>query len=217
MSLSVLEEYIETGNHQDLELLLRNEPELVKENTSHDISPLMLACYYGKTQIVQTILKHITSITIHEACAAGLTQHVEAIIVQKPDIVDEVSTQGFTPLGIAAHFSREDIVRMLLKNYADPNITSQNGYNVSPLHAALHANQTEISKMLIEAGANVNIPQSSRITPLHLAAQHGNIDMIILLLENGADISVRSDTGLTASDLAASKGYKEIAEILKVE
>ncbi|WP_270090177.1 ankyrin repeat domain-containing protein [Sphingobacterium sp. SYP-B4668] len=217
MSLSVLEEYIETGNHQDLELLLRNEPELVKQNTSHDISPLMLACYYNKGQIVQTILKYITSITIHEACAAGLTQHVEAIILKRPDIVDEISTQGFSPLGIAAHFSREDIVRILLKNHADPNITSQNGYNVSPLHASLHANQSEISKMLIEAGANVNIIQSSKITPLHLASQHGNIDMIILLLENGADIGIRNDMGLTASDLAAAKGYKEIAEILRVD
>ncbi|MGJ1268682.1 ankyrin repeat domain-containing protein [Sphingobacterium spiritivorum] len=215
MSLSVLEEYIETGNYQDLELLLRNDPDLVKQNTSHDISPLMLACYYNKTQIVQTILKYITSITIHEACAAGLTQHVEAIILQKPEIVDELSTQGFTPLGIATHFSREDIIRILLKNHADPNIPSQNGYNVYPLHAALHANNSTISKMLIEAGAYVNIAQSSRITPLHLAAQHGNIDLIIVLLENGADISARSDMGLTASDMAADKGFKEISEILK--
>ncbi|MGJ1527619.1 ankyrin repeat domain-containing protein [Sphingobacterium spiritivorum] len=215
MSLSVLEEYIETGNYQDLELLLRNDPDLVKQNTSHDISPLMLACYYNKTQIVQTILKYITSITIHEACAAGLTQHVEAIILQKPEIVDELSTQGFTPLGIATHFSREDIMRILLKNHADPNIPSQNGYNVYPLHAALNANNSTISKMLIEAGAYVNIAQSSRITPLHLAAQHGNIDLIIVLLENGADISARSDMGLTASDMAADKGFKEISEILK--
>jgi ankyrin repeat protein len=70
--------------------------------------------------------------------------------------------------------------------------------------------------MLIEAGAEVNVVQNARITPLHLAAQQGNIDIIILLLENGADISLRTDMGMTASDLAFEKGFKEIAEILRV-
>lgn len=216
MSLSVLEEYIETGNHQDLELLLNRDPELVKLNTSHDISPLLLACYYNKPLIVQVILKYITTITIHEACAAGLKEHVQMMIDHKREIVNELSSHGFTALGIAAHFGKEEIVKLLLTHYADPNIPSQNGYNVYPLHASLGSNNTIISKMLIEAGAEVNIVQQGKITPLHLAAQYGNIEIIIELLEQGADISILTETGNTASDLAASKGFHEIAEILRV-
>lgn len=216
MSLTVLEEYIETGNFQDLDLLLSKHPYLVKENTSHDISPLLLACYYHKSQIVQTILKYITSITIHEACAAGLAQHVRMMVEQKPEVINEISGHGFTPIGIASHFGKEDIVRILLAHHADPNIPSQNGYNVYPLHASLGINNDIISKMLIEAGAEVNVVQAARITPLHLAAQHGNIELIILLLEQGANISIVTDLGATAADLAADKGFQEIAEILKV-
>src|SRR5690606_8262825 len=134
----------------------------------------------------------------------------------QPDIVNEVSPHGFTPLGIAAHFNREDIVRLLLLHHADPNISSQNGYNSFPLHAALSNNNSNISKMLLEGGAQVNVVQNGRITPLHLAAQHGNIDMIILLLEQGADVSAITEFGASASDLAAEKGFHEIAEILKV-
>lgn len=216
MSLTVLEEYIETGNYQDLDLLLSKDPSLAKENTSHDISPLLLACYYHKPQIIQVILKYISTITIHEACASGLLQHVQMMIQQKSDVLDEISSHGFTPLGIAAHFGQEDIVRLLLTHHADPNISSQNGYHVYPLHASLSIKNDSISKMLIEGGAEVNVIQSARITPLHLAAQHGNIDLIILLLEQGADISIRTDVGATAADLAADKGFHEIAEILKV-
>lgn len=215
MSLSVLEEYIETGNHQDLDLLLSRNPALVRENTSHDISPLLLACYYQKTQIVQTILKYITSISIHEACAAGLTEHVQFMVEQKPEVINELSSHGFYPLGIAAHFGKEDIIRILLRNGANPNAPSQNGYMVYPIHAALSNQHDMIAKMLIEAGAEVNVLQQSRISPLHLAAQQGNIEMIIILLENGADISVRTDFGSTASDLAQEKGFHEIASILK--
>ena len=215
MSLTVLEEYIETGNHHDLELLLSRDPSLVTQNTSHDISPLLLACYYHKTEIVQTILKYITAITIHEACATGLVEHVKMMLEHKPEVINELSSHGFTPLGSAAHFDQEEVVRLLLAHHADPNICSQNGYNSYPLHAALNNNNDQISKMLIEAGAEVNIVQNGRISPLHLAAQHGNIELIIALLEQGADIEARTEFGLTASDLAAEKGFHEIAEILR--
>ncbi|MGH2622938.1 MAG: ankyrin repeat domain-containing protein, partial [Sphingobacterium sp.] len=95
MSLTVLEEFIETGNYQDLDLLLNNDPNLVMENTSHGISPLLLSCYYNKPKIVQVILKYLKNITIHEACAAGLTQQVQLMIEQKPTIINELSSHGF--------------------------------------------------------------------------------------------------------------------------
>ena len=215
MSLTVLEEYIETGNYQDLDLLLSKSPELVKENTSHDISPLLLACYYHKTQIVQVILKYIKSITIHEACAVGLTEQVQFMLEQKPEVINELSSHGFYPLGIDAHFGQEEIVRILLLQHANPNAASKNGYQVFPIHAALSGQHDRIVKQLIEAGAEVNVLQSSRTSPLHLAAQQGNIDLIIVLLEHGADISVRNEFGQTAADLASEKGFHEIAEILK--
>ncbi len=215
MSLTVLEEYIETGNYQDLDLLLSKSPELVKENTSHDISPLLLACYYHKTQIIQVILKYIKSITIHEACAVGLNEQVQFMLEQKPEVINELSSHGFYPLGIAAHFGQEEIVRILLLQHANPNAASKNGYQVFPIHAALSGQHDRIVKQLIEAGAEVNVLQSSRTSPLHLAAQQGNIDLIIILLEHGADISVRNEFGQTAADLASEKGFHEIAEILK--
>lgn len=216
MSLTQLEEYIETGNYQDLDALLTQSPELMNEATSHEISPLLLACYYQKSKIVEVFLKHIKSITIHECCAAGLTQQVQHMIEQQADIINELSSHGFFPLGIAAHFGHEDIVRSLLRAHANPNASSQNGYHVYPLHSALSNGHNAIAKMLIEAGASVNVLQSSNISPLHLAAQHGNIDMIIILLENDANIEVKNDFGQTASDVAAGNGFNEIAEILKV-
>ncbi len=216
MSLLKLEEYIETGNHHDLEILLLNSPELLREKTSHEISPLLLACYYHKEQVVKTILNHLTTITMHEACAIGLSQQVEVMLTQRPDVLDEISSHGFTPLGIATHFGQEAVVRILLAKHADPNIPSQNGFQVYPIHTAITGKYEQICKMLIEAGATVNVVQNNRITPLHLAAQQGNVELIIVLLENGADISVRTDMGLNAADLAQEKGYNEIADILKV-
>lgn len=216
MSLSLLEEYIETGNGLAIDDLLNGNPGLVKLQTSHEISPLLLACYYNKPQIVKVLLKHLDELTIHEAASANQLKQVQAMIEDQPGLLDDISDHGFTPLGMATHFGHEDVVRFLLATGADPNLQSQNGYSVYPLHAAISSGYDGIAKMLVEAGAEVNVFQASRITPLHLASQHGNIDLIVLLLENGAQVDIKNDMGRTASDLAAEKGHTEIANILKV-
>jgi len=214
MSLTLLEEYIESGNASAIDNLLHTNPTLCQQKTSHDISPLLLACYYNKHQIVKIILQHTQEINIHEAAAAGLTEVVSEVLEEDPNLLNHFSEHGFTPLGMATHFGNTDIVRYLLLKGADVNLPSQNGYNVYPLHAAVSNNFEEIAKMLVEAGAEVNVLQSSRTTPLHTAAQNGNIELLILLLENGARVDIKNDFGKTPADLAEEKGFIEIAKIL---
>ena len=215
MSLSILEQYIESGNSRDLNLLLTNNPDLILEETSHGISPLLLACYFHKPQIIRVLLQHNQGLNIHEAVAAGLNNYIEAMINQLPSVVDEISTHGYSALALATHFNKEDTVRILLTHKANPDIPTQNEESLYPLQIALLNKNNAISKLIIEAGADVNSMPSNGQTALHLAAQQGNIELIVLLLENGARIELKNINNKTASDLAASKGYSDIAEILK--
>ncbi|GEM65306.1 hypothetical protein SF1_32880 [Sphingobacterium faecium NBRC 15299] len=215
MSLSILEQYIESGNSRDLDLLLTNNPDLILEETSHGISPLLLACYFHKPQIIRVLLQHNQGLNIHEAVAAGLNNYIEAMINQLPSVVDEISTHGYSALALATHFNKEDTVRILLTHKANPDIPTQNEESLYPLQIALLNKNNAISKLIIEAGADVNSMPSNGQTALHLAAQQGNIELIVLLLENGARIELKNINNKTASDLAASKGYSDIAEILK--
>ncbi|MGJ1321621.1 ankyrin repeat domain-containing protein [Sphingobacterium faecium] len=215
MSLSILEQYIESGNSRDLDLLLTNNPDLILEETSHGISPLLLACYFHKPQIIRVLLQHNQGLNIHEAVAAGLNNYIEAMIKQLPTVVNEISTHGYSALALATHFNKEEAVRILLTHKADPDIPTQNEESLYPLQIALLNKNNTISKLLIEAGADVNSIPSNGQTALHLAAQQGNIELIVLLLENGARIELKNMNNKTASDLAASKGYGDIAEILK--
>ncbi|MBP3943545.1 ankyrin repeat domain-containing protein [Sphingobacteriaceae bacterium WQ 2009] len=216
MSISILEQYLQTGNTHSLDLLLREQPDLVTKATSHKISPLLLACYYGKPQIVQIILRQIKSITIHEACAIGLYSQVEAMIRQIPSIVNEYSAHGLTPLAVATQFAKDDLVKLLLTNKADPNQPSQDPQEKYPIHTAVQGNMDLITKYLVLADADVNAQQKNGYSPLHLAAVNGNIDLIILLLEHEADVKLQNDKYQTAADLANEKGFNDIAQILKV-
>ena len=50
----------------------------------------------------------------------------------------------------------EDLVQLLLQNGANPNIPGGNGQNQTPLHDAAFLNKSNIVKLLLAIGADVN-------------------------------------------------------------
>ena len=209
-----LEEYIVNGDTDSLMDLLIQDPTLANKLTTHQVSPIMLSCYYKKPQITEVLIKCVDDISLFEAAAAGKFDTVTHLITTKPQYVNDHTDDGFTALGLACYFGHYDVARYLVLKGADVNLPSKNGFNVYPIHSAAAGNYTDIVKLLIEAGAEVNVKQQAGSTPLHAAAQYGNLDMLIVLLEFGAEVNVRMEGGKLPADLAREKGYNEIAEIL---
>lgn len=214
MSLELLEEYIESGNDSALADLLQFDPGLAKAKTSRKVSPLMLACYRRKPHITSIILGYVPDPDIYESSAAGKFDSVANIIYKNPKLINTFSDDGFTPLGLACFFGHEDIARYLLLKGAEVNVASKNELKVYPLHSAVAADNADITKILLEAGADANVVQQSAVTPLHSAARNGNIEIIILLLEAGSNVKARMDDGKTPADMASEGGFKDIARIL---
>ncbi|WPU93050.1 ankyrin repeat domain-containing protein [Mucilaginibacter sabulilitoris] len=214
MSIEKLEEYITTADLSKLDALLNQTPALATTLTSHQVSPLMLSCYYKKPEVTRVLLNYINEISLFEAAAAGKLEVVTHLIEVSPNSIDDYAGDGFTPLGLACYFGHEAVARYLVARGAEVNRPSNNGFHVYPIHSACADNYTSIARMLIENGAKVNVKQQAGATPLHSAAQNGNIDLLILLLEHGAETKVRMEGGKLPADLAREKGFEEIAEIL---
>jgi ankyrin repeat protein len=214
MSVELLEEYIASGDLEKISALLVENPALAKAKTSQGVSPLMLSCYYKKPDVTALLLKYTDDISLFEASAAGKFDVVAHLLYNRPDAVNEYAGDGFTPLGLACYFGQFEVARYLVLKGADVNLPSNNGFNVFPIHSAAAGNYTEITRMLVDNGANVNVRQQAGATPLHSAAQNGNLELLILLLEHGAETNVRMEGGKLPSDVAREKGYAEIAEIL---
>ncbi len=68
---------------------------------------------------------------------------------------------------------------------------------------------TDIARLLIEHGADVNARTDGESTPLHLAVANGHLDIARLLIEKGADVN---DGGLLHS--AAANGHLDVARLL---
>lgn len=94
-------------------------------------------------------------------------------------------------------------VKLLLSQGVDPNF-SKNG--IPALYAAVQLSNTtsslEIVKILIDAGADVNMYTKSGYTPLVTASERSNstssLETVKLLLDSGAEINAKTSIGNTA-------------------
>jgi len=92
-------------------------------------------------------------------------------------------------------------IQELLKQGADPNMTA--GVNNWPaLMHAVHKGRRESVRLLLAAGADVNLGEKGGYTPLMMAAGYGYDAIAGDLLRAGADPRRKLKDGTTALDLA---------------
>ena len=98
------------------------------------------------------------------------------------------------------------------KGFDAPNIRDGKGNTL--LMLASYNGQLEMTRVLLEHGANPQIANDMGQIPLAGAAFKGNTAMAKLLIENGADVNARMPDGKTALMFAAMFNQLEIIDLL---
>lgn len=106
----------------------------------------------------------------------------------------------------------KDSIRALLRYGARPNAVTIGGK--SALHFVADKGDVEAAKLLVAAGADVNLADKCGLTPLMNAAQAGHVEMVKFLLERGANEKAVSDAGETAETYAVLSRQAIIAAII---
>lgn len=203
------------GDVSKVKAMLQAEPALVRARDQNGVSVIMKASYYGKKDVVAVLLEANAELDIFESAVTGNTQRLLDLLASDATLANAYSPDGFTPLGFAVFFGQAETVKALLDAGVEVNAASRESMKVTPLASAAASKQTEIARLLIAHGANVNARAASGHIPLHEASATGNVELVRLLIENGADINAKTDDGRTPLDFATEYNRPEVIEILK--
>ena len=84
----------------------------------------------------------------------------------------------------------------------------------TPLWAASLGGHTEVVKILIEGGADVNHGTKTKSSPLRAASFHNRLEVIKYLIENGADLDTPNVAGQSPLMIAALRNHRDSVELL---
>ncbi|KAG8448223.1 hypothetical protein GDO86_015354 [Hymenochirus boettgeri] len=114
---------------------------------------------------------------------------------------------GETLLQRAARLGYKDVVLYCLQRDSE-DINHRDNAGYTALHEACARGWTDILKILLDNGANVNCSAQDGTRPIHDAVVNDNLETVWLLLSYGADPTLATYSGQTPIKLASSEAMK---------
>lgn len=74
--------------------------------------------------------------------------------------------------------------------------------------------KTDIIRILLRNGAQVDARAREQQTALHIASRLGNVDIVMLLLQHGAQVDATTKDMYTALHIAAKEGQDEVKNLI---
>ena len=150
----------------------------------------------------------------------GTLETAELLLEHGADI-NARNDNGWTPLTFAAH-SHFELARLYVSRGADvnPNMPTDtvNGIcrisGITPLYGAVRSDSLNTVMLLVEHGADINIPDDNGVTPLHYAVGNGNSEIARYLLSQGAGLSREDNYERTELHTACVMGMDDIVNLL---
>ena len=148
------------------------------------------------------------------ALAADRPQDPVPVVVSQPRYI--YAPFDLTPLGSAAYTGNLEKAVFLIGQGANVNALEKLGaYGYTPLLAAIEMGHAEIVRVLVEAGADVNLHNHGNLRlPLDCAVEQGHEDIVKILLAQPAILADPKGTSFTPAERAVWRGRVGIAEMV---
>ncbi|KAI6219308.1 NFU1 iron-sulfur cluster scaffold-like protein, mitochondrial [Aphelenchoides fujianensis] len=215
-----------TGGHVDCcKLLIEAGCVIDAQSERTKDTALSLACSGGRKEVVELLLRfgankehrNVSDYTpLSLAASGGYVDIIHLLLDAGAEINSRTGSKlGISPLMLAAMNGHDAATLMLLERGSDINAQIETNRNTA-LTLACFQGRTEVVRLLLKFGANVEHRAKTGLTPLMEAANGGYTDVGALLLKAGADpnaspVPTSRDTALT---IAADKGHSTFVSML---
>jgi ankyrin repeat protein len=122
-----------------------------------------------------------------------------------PPQADKMQSNASVPkidLHTAIIMDNLEVIKQHIKVGSDLNIPEPTRAS-TPLITAAALDKSEATKILIDAGADMNYQNIDGSTALHTAVAFGNTDIARILIDSGIDLNIKNKEGSTALHTAA--------------
>ncbi|XP_068223862.1 ankyrin repeat and SAM domain-containing protein 6-like [Palaemon carinicauda] len=183
------------GNVSTAQLLLKRGAD-PNATSASDLTAVDVASACNRPDIANCLEKVTTRLKkkgagydLMEAVRNGDLKSVQEILIGDPGQSQITTSDGATPLMVAAMFGHCQIAKMLLQYGAPIDAQDQkNGWTA--LMQAIYHRQTDMAKLLIKCGANTNKVAHRGYMAYDFASETLDIDIMSILVEAQANINV---------------------------
>lgn len=110
--------------------------------------------------------------------------------------------------------NNKEMVANTIKTHPEFPNNKYNDFDIMPLAIACERGNTEIAKILIEGGADVNAKSEWSLPPICSTVIDNKFDTFKLLIDKGADLNAKDQGGWTPLHFAAYEGKTEYFNLL---
>ncbi|KAH9016342.1 hypothetical protein EDB85DRAFT_1875056 [Lactarius pseudohatsudake] len=150
---------------------------------------------------------------LYYASLCGFRDLAAQIIVEHPEQVNARGGQNHSPL-VAALYKRHFKVAELLHQHGAAVDVTDDFDNRTPLYAASWEGSIDVTRWLLDHGADPNSQRDDHRTPIHIAAASGHLEVVRMLLGHRARIDAADNKGHTPLHRASNNGHVEIVRLL---
>lgn len=195
----------------------------VRARSKSGAMPLHIASGHQKNEaVVSLLLKHgspvdaldgLKDTPLLKAVSSSCRAVVATLLRHGADAI-AVRAGGRTPLATACSWGNYSIVSELIRHGCSASINTLSP-TFAPLHLASSVGELSIVRLLLLAGADINVRGGDHMTPLHLAAFEGQEAVVTALLERvQCDADASDGSGRTPLYLACQENHVRVARLL---
>uniref|UniRef100_A0A8P4JZR6 SOCS box domain-containing protein n=1 Tax=Dicentrarchus labrax TaxID=13489 RepID=A0A8P4JZR6_DICLA len=140
----------------------------------------------------------------------GASCHVKALVTCSGTNLMLPNKPGWLAIHQAAWYGQDTCLRVLLSGM----INKRTERGESALLVAISKERLQCIEVLLERGADPDIPNYDRETPLYKACERNSAAMVAALLNHGAAVNTHCIQGWTALQEAVCRNNMEICEML---